>query len=63
MISIVIPTYNRPAALARCLAGVAAMNGVYATYFNPPAPARATVQVSRLPKDARLEIDVIAVIA
>ena len=41
----------------------AAMNEVYATYFNPPAPARATVQVSRLPKDARLEIDVIAVIA
>ena len=40
----------------------AAMNAVYATYFNAPAPARATVQVSRLPKDARVEIDVIAVI-
>ena len=40
-----------------------AMNEVYATYFNLPAPARATVQVSRLPKDARVEIDVIAVIA
>jgi 2-iminobutanoate/2-iminopropanoate deaminase len=38
----------------------AAMNEVYATYFLPPAPARATVQVSRLPKDARIEIDVIA---
>ncbi len=38
----------------------AAMNAVYATYFTLPAPARATVQVSRLPKDARLEIDVIA---
>jgi 2-iminobutanoate/2-iminopropanoate deaminase len=38
----------------------AAMNAVYATYFNSPAPARATVQVSRLPKDARIEIDVIA---
>jgi 2-iminobutanoate/2-iminopropanoate deaminase len=38
----------------------AAMNAVYATYFNAPAPARATVQVSRLPKDARVEIDVIA---
>ena len=41
----------------------AAMNAVYATYFNAPAPARATVQVSRLPKDARVEIDVIASIA
>jgi 2-iminobutanoate/2-iminopropanoate deaminase len=37
-----------------------AMNEAYATYFTAPAPARATVQVSRLPKDARVEIDVIA---
>jgi 2-iminobutanoate/2-iminopropanoate deaminase len=37
-----------------------AMNGVYATYFSAPAPARATVQAARLPKDARIEIDVIA---
>jgi 2-iminobutanoate/2-iminopropanoate deaminase len=40
----------------------AAMNQVYATYFTSPAPARATVQVSRLPRDARIEIDVIAAI-
>ena len=38
----------------------AAMNEVYATYFSEPYPARATVQVARLPKDARVEIDVIA---
>ena len=38
----------------------AAMNAIYATFFAAPAPARATVQVSRLPKDARVEIDVIA---
>jgi 2-iminobutanoate/2-iminopropanoate deaminase len=38
----------------------AAMNEVYATCFTSPAPARATVQVSRLPRDARIEIDVIA---
>jgi 2-iminobutanoate/2-iminopropanoate deaminase len=38
----------------------AAMNEVYATCFTAPAPARATVQVSRLPRDARIEIDVIA---
>jgi 2-iminobutanoate/2-iminopropanoate deaminase len=38
----------------------AAMNAVYGTYFSNPAPARATVQAARLPKDARVEIDVIA---
>src|SRR5829696_1729959 len=37
-----------------------AMNDVYATYFAAPAPARATIQAARLPKDARVEIDVIA---
>ena len=39
----------------------AAMNQVYATYFSEPYPARSTVQVARLPKDARVEIDLIAV--
>ncbi len=38
----------------------AGMNEVYGTYFSQPYPARATVQVSRLPKDSRVEIDVIA---
>jgi 2-iminobutanoate/2-iminopropanoate deaminase len=38
----------------------AAVNEVYATYFSQPFPARATVQVARLPKDARVEIDAIA---
>ena len=38
----------------------AAMNEVYATFFGAPAPARATVQVGRLPKDVRVEIDAIA---
>ncbi|MDX2096351.1 MAG: RidA family protein [Leptolyngbyaceae cyanobacterium bins.59] len=41
----------------------AAMNGVYATYFAEAiAPARACVEVARLPKDVRVEIDCIAVI-
>jgi 2-iminobutanoate/2-iminopropanoate deaminase len=35
------------------------MNDVYASFFGAPAPARATVQVSRLPKDVRVEIDAI----
>jgi 2-iminobutanoate/2-iminopropanoate deaminase len=38
----------------------AVMNEVYGTYFATPAPARATVQVSRLPKDSHIEIDLIA---
>jgi 2-iminobutanoate/2-iminopropanoate deaminase len=38
----------------------AAMNEVYGAQFRSPAPARATVEVSRLPKDARVEIDAIA---
>ena len=40
-----------------------AMNEVYATYFSSPAPARATIQAARLPKDARVEIDAIATLA
>jgi len=39
-----------------------AMNAVYARYVVDPPPARSTVQVARLPRDARVEIDVIAVI-
>ncbi|HEY9741936.1 MAG TPA: RidA family protein [Coleofasciculaceae cyanobacterium] len=41
----------------------AAMNGVYARYFDEAsAPARACVQVSRLPKDVLVEIECIAVV-
>ncbi|MFN7915971.1 MAG: RidA family protein [Vicinamibacterales bacterium] len=38
----------------------AAMNDVYRTFFAEPYPARSTVQAARLPRDARVEIDVIA---
>lgn len=38
------------------------MNGVYAKYFLDPAPARSTVQVARLPMDARVEIECTAAI-
>ena len=38
------------------------MNAIYAEYFSSPAPARATVQVSRLPKDCLVEIQVTAVL-
>ena len=40
----------------------AAMNEVYAKYFAAPFPARSTVQVARLPRDVRVEIEVIAVL-
>jgi len=38
----------------------AAMNEVYGRYFNAAPPARTTVQAARLPKDALVEIDVVA---
>ena len=38
----------------------AAMNEVYGRYFRSQPPARSTVQVARLPRDVRVEIDVIA---
>jgi 2-iminobutanoate/2-iminopropanoate deaminase len=37
-----------------------AVNGIYAERFGPVAPARATVEVSALPKGARVEIDATA---
>jgi len=40
----------------------AAMNEVYARYFSAAPPARSTVQVARLPKDALVEIEVIAAV-
>jgi 2-iminobutanoate/2-iminopropanoate deaminase len=38
----------------------AAMNAAYGEYFSAPAPARTTIQAARLPRDLRVEIDVIA---
>jgi 2-iminobutanoate/2-iminopropanoate deaminase len=40
----------------------AAMNEVYGRYFSENKPARATVQAARLPRDARVEIECIAVV-
>jgi 2-iminobutanoate/2-iminopropanoate deaminase len=44
------------------LAEFAQMNDVYSKYFTAPYPARSTVQVVKLPRDVRVEIDVIAVL-
>ncbi len=38
----------------------AEVNAIYSTYFTSAFPARETVEVARLPKDARVEISVIA---
>ena len=40
-----------------------AMNEVYARFFPAPAPARATVAVAGLPRDARVEIEVVALVS
>ena len=42
------------------LGDFAAMNEVYAQYFKPPFPARSTIQVAALPRQAMVEIEVIA---
>ena len=44
------------------LAEFAAMNEIYSSYFTAPYPARSTVQVVKLPREVRVEIDVIAVL-
>jgi len=44
------------------LAEFGSMNDVYSRYFTAPYPARSTVQVVKLPRDVRVEIDVIAVL-
>ena len=38
------------------------MNAVYSEFFKPPYPGRAAVQVARLPKDVKVEIEAIAVL-
>ncbi len=40
-----------------------AMNEVYARFFSEAPPARATVQAARLPRDARVEIEAVALVA
>ncbi len=44
------------------MADFAVVNELYATCFTEPYPARATVQVARLPRDVRIEIDAIVVL-
>ena len=46
----------------RDMSDFAAMNAVYARYFPSDAPARTTIEVSRLPLDVAVEIDVVAAV-
>lgn len=41
----------------------AVVNGIYGSYFNDSPPARATVEVSGLPKGVKVEIDAIALVS
>lgn len=47
--------------LLQDMADFSAMNEVYAEYFSEPYPARAAFQVAKLPKDALVEIEAVAV--
>jgi 2-iminobutanoate/2-iminopropanoate deaminase len=46
----------------RNMGDFAEMNSVYAGFFTSSAPARSTIEAARLPRDARVEIDCIAVL-
>ena len=48
--------------LLKDIADFAAMNEVYAEFFNEPYPARAAFQVAALPRDGLVEIEAVAVV-
>jgi 2-iminobutanoate/2-iminopropanoate deaminase len=58
-----LPRVVRTTVYLTSLEDFAAMNEVYARYFGDHRPARSTVQVSALPRGARVEIDAIASLA
>ena len=45
------------------MSNLIAMDNIYRTYFLGPPPARSTIEVARLPKDAKVEIELIAIAA
>ncbi|WP_121090101.1 RidA family protein [Helicobacter pylori] len=47
--------------LLKSLDDFSVVNGIYGSYFTEPYPARATFQVAKLPKDALVEIEAIAI--
>jgi 2-iminobutanoate/2-iminopropanoate deaminase len=57
-----LPLVVKTTVYMKDLSEFAAMNEAYAAFFPQSPPARSTVEVSRLPRDVRVEIDAIAVI-
>lgn len=55
-----LPNVVKTTVFLQDLGDFAAMNAVYAEAFGEHRPARSTVQVARLPRDARVEIEAIA---
>jgi 2-iminobutanoate/2-iminopropanoate deaminase len=55
-----MPNVVRTTIYLKNISDFAAVNEVYAGFFPSDPPARATVEVSRLPKDVALEIDLVA---
>lgn len=53
-------TVIKTTAFLKSMDDYASMNDVYARFFKKPYPARSTVQIVKLPKDALVEIDAIA---
>lgn len=54
------PQVVRSGIFLKSLEDFAAVNEVYGRYFPQAPPARSTVEVSRLPKDVGIEIDIVA---
>jgi len=55
-----MPSVVKSTIYLKNMADFAAVNEVYGSYFTSDPPARATVEVSRLPKDAAIEMDFVA---
>jgi reactive intermediate/imine deaminase len=57
-----LPQFVRVGIYVTDLSNFAAVNAVMADYFQPPYPARSTIEVSALPKGAHVEVDAIMVL-
>ena len=57
-----LATVIKTTVFMRDMGEFAAMNEVYARYFADHTPARSTVQVARLPRDAAVEIELVAAV-
>ena len=57
-----LPRVLKTTVYIKDMAEFARMNEVYAKYFSDNPPARSTIEAARLPRDARVEIDAIAIV-